>query len=76
MRVGVEQADSTLANAMSMCTSFGLKTDEAAREVRFVIAAIDRWKKHFRSCGVSARDIALLAEQIDRSFLEEQRKEF
>jgi serine/threonine-protein kinase HipA len=76
MRVGVEQADSTLANAMSMCTSFGLKTDQAAREIRFVIATIDRWKKHFRSCGVSARDIESLAEQSDRPFLEEQRRDF
>jgi serine/threonine-protein kinase HipA len=76
MRVGVEQADSTLANAMSMSTSFGLKPDQAAREVRLVIAAIGRWKRHFRSCGVSARDIDSLAEQIDRPFLEEQRRDF
>lgn len=46
MRVGADQADSTLANAMSMCSSFGLKTDEAAREVRVVIRAIGRWKQH------------------------------
>jgi serine/threonine-protein kinase HipA len=76
MRVGTEQADSTLANAMSMCTSFGLKTDEAAREVRLVIDAIGRWKRHFRSCGVGARDIEMVAEQIDRPFLEAQRRRF
>jgi len=76
MRVGLEHADSTLVNAMSMSTSFDLKTDEAAREVRLVIGVIDRWKQHFRSCGVSARDIEALAEQIDRPFLEQQRREF
>jgi len=76
MRVGTEQADSTLVNAMSMCTSFGLKRDEAAREVRLVIDVIDRWKEHFRSCGVSAHDIESLAEQIDRPFLAAQRKGF
>jgi serine/threonine-protein kinase HipA len=76
MRVGAEQADSTLVNALSMCSSFGLKTDEAAREVRLVIEGVDRWKAHFRSCGVSAHDIDSLAEQIDRPFLESQRKEF
>jgi serine/threonine-protein kinase HipA len=76
MRVGKEHADSTLVNAMSMCTSFGLKTDEAAREVRVVIDVVGRWKKHFRSCGVSARDIESLAEQIDRPFLASQRREF
>ena len=76
MRVGAEQADSTLVNAMSMCSSFGLKTDEAAREVRAVIRAIGRWQRHFRSCGVSVRDIESLVEQIDRPFLADQRKEF
>ena len=76
MRVGRDQADSTLVNAMSMCGSFGLTTDQAAREARVVIRAIDRWKKHFRSCGVSARDIESLAEQIDRPFLATQRREF
>lgn len=76
MRVGVDQADSTLANAMSMCSSFGLKTDEAAREVRVVLRTIVRWKQHFQSCGVSARDIESLAEQIDRPFLADQRDDF
>jgi hypothetical protein len=76
MRVGRDQADSTLANAMSMCASFGLTTDEAAREVRVVIGAIGRWKAHFRSCGVTARDIEALAEQVDRPFLRAQRREF
>lgn len=76
MRVGTDQADSTLANAMSMCSSFGLKTDEAAREVRLVIRAIGRWKQHFKSCGVSTHDIESLAEQIDRPFLEDQRHDF
>lgn len=76
MRVGLEHADSTLVNAMSMCRSFGLQNDEAAREVRLVIEVIDRWKEHFRSCGVSGRDIESLAEQIDRPYLEQQRREF
>ena len=76
MRVGLEHADSTLVNAMSMCRSFGLQNDEAAREVRLVIEVIGRWKEHFRSCGVSGRDIESLAEQIDRPFLEQQRREF
>jgi serine/threonine-protein kinase HipA len=76
MRVGTDQADSTLTNAMSMHASFGLKRDEAAREVRRVIDVLDRWKEHFRSCGVSARDVELLAEQIDRPFLRDQRRGF
>jgi serine/threonine-protein kinase HipA len=76
MRVGAAQTDATLENALSMCTSFGLDTDEAAREVRLVIGVIDRWKEHFRSCGVRPRDIESLAAQIDRPFLEAQRRAF
>ncbi len=76
MRVGTDEADATLANAMSMCTQFSLKRDEAANEVHRVIDVIAAWKKHFASCGVSTSDIDQLAEQIDRPFLADQRKEF
>jgi hypothetical protein len=34
------------------------------------------WQQHFASCGVARRDVELLAEQIDRPFLEDQRAEF
>ncbi len=75
MRVGLEQADSTLENALSMCEQFALRRDPAMREVRRVLAPIARWKDHFRACGVSRGDVAALAEQIDRPFLLEQRRE-
>ena len=39
MRIGIDEADSTLANAMSMCRSFALKKDDAVREVRRVIVS-------------------------------------
>ncbi|HJV97266.1 MAG TPA: HipA domain-containing protein, partial [Albitalea sp.] len=76
MRVGEHQADSTLANAMSMCTMFSLKRDDAAREVTQVIDVVARWKQHFAACGVTARDIEAHAEQIDRPFLKQQRDGF
>ena len=76
MRVGVDDADSTLDNAMSMCTLFALTKDEAALEVRRVIRAVAGWRKHFTGCGVSRRDIATMAEQIDRPFLRGQRDGF
>ena len=76
MRVGVDDADSTLDNAMSMCTLFALTKDEAALEVRGVIRAVAGWRKHFTGCGVSRRDIATMAEQIDRPFLRGQRDGF
>ncbi len=73
MRVGVQQADSTLDNAMSMCTMFALKRDEAAQEVAEVAAVVAGWQAHFADCGVSARDIESYTEQIDRPFLKAQR---
>ena len=74
MRVGEAEADSTLENALSMSSLFQLRAAEATREVRKVVRAVDRWKDHFRSCGVTDADVATLARQIDRPFLKEQRE--
>jgi len=75
MRVGESEADSTLQNALSMAQLFSLDRDAALREVRAVAKVIDGWKEHFKRCGVTASDVKLLSEQIDRPFLLEQRKE-
>ncbi|HEX6707596.1 MAG TPA: HipA domain-containing protein [Albitalea sp.] len=74
MRVGDDQADATLSNAMSMCTLFGLNRDQAVKEVGAVAAVVATWKTHFAAAGVTRRDIEALAEQIDRPFLREQRQ--
>jgi serine/threonine-protein kinase HipA len=74
--VGVDEADATLDNAMSMSRLFALKKDEAAAEVRRVCAVVRGWRAHFGSVGVRPRDIELLAEQIDRPFLRDQREGF
>jgi hypothetical protein len=57
MRVGEQAADSTLLNALSMCTLFGLKHDAAVREAREVAAVVSGWKEHFAGCGVTRRDV-------------------
>lgn len=75
MRVGDHEADSTLANALSMSRMFSLTKDQAANEVRAVAHVVDGWKEHFAQCGVTAGDIDLYAQHIDRPFLEEQRAE-
>lgn len=76
MRVGESAGDSTLDNALSMCGQFALKPAEARGEMRTVIDAVQLWQRHFTAAGVSAADIDLLAEQIDRPFLREQRDDF
>jgi len=74
MRVGEQEADATLANALSMSWMFALGKDDAVREVRAVAGVVDGWKEHFKGCGVTPGDIDLYAEQIDRPFLREQRE--
>src|SRR5262249_31238292 len=73
MRVGDQEADSTLENALSMSRMFSLTKDEAAKEVRYVVRVVDGWKDHFSACGVTAGDIELYAQHIDRPFLKDQR---
>jgi serine/threonine-protein kinase HipA len=75
MRVGDQEADSTLVNALSMSRMFSLSKDEAIAEMRGVVRVVDGWKEHFAGCGVTAGDIELYAEHIDRPFLREQRDE-
>jgi serine/threonine-protein kinase HipA len=76
MRVGTQEAEATVENALSMASLFALKRNQAIAEVRTVVRAIDRWKTHFAAAGVSARDIDSYAEQIDRPFLRDQRKAY
>lgn len=76
MRVGEDEADSTLANALSMSPQFGLDREAAQQEIRRVARVVEGWKEHFGSCGVTGGDVDLYAEQIDQAFLRDQRREF
>ena len=73
MRVGEQEADSTVANALSMSRMYGLTKVEAVNEAQAVAQVIDGWKEHFAASGVTGGDIDLYAEQIDRAFLRDQR---
>ena len=73
LRVGAQGADSTLENALSECAQFGLKPAAAREQLRVVARAVEQWREHFTAQGVRSGDIDLLAEQIDRPFLREQR---
>lgn len=74
--VGLEDQDSTLANAMSQCALFGFTKQAAEAEVRRVIAVVDGWQTHFKACGVTDPDVASLAERIDGSELLAMRQNF
>jgi serine/threonine-protein kinase HipA len=58
---------------MSQCDAFGLLPTEAAAEVAVVIDVVNTWQEHFEQAGVTARDIASLAERIDDEELLRQR---
>jgi serine/threonine-protein kinase HipA len=73
MRVGADQADATLHNALSEHRLFGLKPAEARAAVQQVAHVVNGWKAHFVRAGVSQQDIDALARQIDRPFLLDQR---
>lgn len=75
MRVGEDEADSTLKNALSMAPMFSLTRKAALEQAREVVGVVNRWQQHFREAGVRQRDIDLYAEQIDRPFLKDQREE-
>jgi serine/threonine-protein kinase HipA len=75
MRVGDNQADSTLVNALSMSRMFSLSKDEATEEIGTVVNVVNTWKEHFAACGVTAGDIELYAQHIDRPFLRDQRND-
>jgi serine/threonine-protein kinase HipA len=73
MRVGRDGADSTIENAYSEASLFGLSADEARTEAAKVARVCDQWKSHFVHVGVGATDIEYLSQFIDRDFLLVQR---
>ena len=74
MTVGHEGAVSSIDNALSMCQSYGLKRAEAVSEAHAVAHAVQHWRSHFKTQGVPAQAIDLLADQLDRDYLREQRE--
>ena len=77
MRVGEHEADSTLANALSMAQLFELDAKASRRAgARASRASWPAGSNTSRAAASRARDIELLAEQIDRPFLADQRREY
>ena len=73
MRVGRDGACSTMDNAPSEHRAFAL-THARARVVAAEVARVlDGWRAHFAQFGVLPQHLDLLAEQIDRPFLRDQR---
>jgi len=74
MRVGRDEADSTIGNALSEAALFGLRAADARQEAIEVAQVVDGWEGHFRAMGASGHDLQRLGQFIDRDFLREQRR--
>ena len=74
MRVGSDMADATLVNALSEHAQFGLSRSEAESQIRQVVQVVSGWKAHFLAAGVRTAEVEWLAQQLDRSFLADQRQ--
>lgn len=74
MRVGENGAESTLENALSEASAFGLNAAQAQGIVVDLCRRIHGWKAFFTAQGVSARDTEALAQFIDGDYLRLQRE--
>lgn len=76
MVVGREGAASSLENALSELSEFGLKRARAIELMQQVARVVDGWEAHFAALGVSAADREVLAASIDRDTLRLQRRAY
>lgn len=76
IEVGERGTESSLANALTRASSYGLKKDAARAIAREVAHVVDGWQAHFRDAGVRDEDLAILSQYIDGENLRSQRREF
>lgn len=76
MAVGREGAASSLENALTELSEFGLKRARAMELVQQVARVVDGWAAHFAALGLSAADREVLAASIDRDALRLQRRAY
>lgn len=61
MTVGTYGRTASIYNLASRCERFDLTTEAARKEIENVVATVRTWREHFRTCGVSAKDIEYIA---------------
>lgn len=76
MVVGRHGAQSTLDNALTDLSEFGITRARAMALIQEVARTVEQWPLHFAQHGVCAADMEQLAASIDRSALKDQRKAF
>ena len=76
LSVGKAGAVSSLDNALTELSEFGIRRARAIELIRQVVRVVDGWPEHFRQHGVVRSDMELLHASIDREALLSQRKAF
>ena len=74
IEVGERGTESSLDNALTRASSYGLKKDAARAIAREVAGVVDGWQDHFRALGVRDADLAVLSQYIDGENLRSQRR--
>jgi serine/threonine-protein kinase HipA len=76
LSVGAHGSASTLENALTELSEFGIKRPRAIELIQAVARAVDGWSRHFEQYGVCSADREQLGASIDRDSLRLQRREF
>ena len=76
IEVGERGTESSIDNALTRASSYGLKKDVARAIAREVASAVDGWQAHFRDAGVRDEDLAILSQYVDGENLRSQRRAF
>lgn len=74
MAVGVNGAESSIENAVSMAKDYWLSPQAAIDEAQVVARVMDTWQAHFAAEGLGASVLEELSWHLDRPFLLEQRQ--
>jgi serine/threonine-protein kinase HipA len=76
IEVGQDGQTSSLENALSQVSSFGLRLAAAKVIVQEIAAVVEGWRNHFKACGVGESDLAMLEQYLDKGPLGAQRRSY
>lgn len=74
--VGQYGAESTLDNALTELSEFGLTRARALELIQSVARVVEQWSRYFQQLGVGAADMEQLTASIDRDDLKQQRQAY
>ena len=74
--VGRHGTASTLENALTELSEFGITRPRAVELIQTVARTVDQWQVHFLQRGVCAADMAQVVASVDRDALKLQRRAY